>query len=106
MNRSVARDMVEGGVMDRMELNIQEMVAREVALRNQVNEELYSDLLTYPEEDAREVIIDMDTADGISGAYERIDFSTMQETSDFYKRRSGLLLAGQAGNSVFDMLTV
>lgn len=106
MNELVARDMIEGEVMDRMELNIQEMIAREVALRNQVNEELYSDLLTYPEEDAGEVIIDMDTADGISGAYERIDFSTMRETSDFYKRRSGLLLAGQVGNSVFDMLTV
>lgn len=94
---------IEAGIIERSNKDIQEMVAREVALRNQVNQELWEDFFTYPE-DAEDDVLDMDTVDGV--VYERTDFGTMQQASEFLRRKSSNLLSQQFTNSIIDRMAV
>lgn len=50
----------------------------------------------YEEDDASEMIIDLATESGLDdGVYEMLNFDTMQEGIEFYKKRANLLLVKQ-----------
>lgn len=71
---------------------------REFELAMELAEEQRADRAgkRYEEDDASDMIIDLATDSGLGdGVYGRVDFDTMQEGVDFYKRRANLLLVKQ-----------
>lgn len=71
---------------------------REFELAMELAEEQRADRTgkRYEADDASDMIIDLATDSGLGdGVYGRVDFDTMQEGVDFYKRRANLLLVKQ-----------
>lgn len=109
MNYDMTGSLVEARVREEYLKKVRDLAIREhdiLAEANRRELELAMELADeqradrtgkrYEGDDASEMIIDLATDSGLGdGVYERVDFDTMQEGIDFYRRRANLLLVKQ-----------